>query len=211
MKQRRSEHGGSFAKGKRRARRPLNAKNPVHLVLKSERAIGRRNLKQNRPIVLRTLIKYSKRFGVKIHEKAICGNHIHCVVKAPNRFALQNFFRVVAGQIAQEILKSHPMAENEFTTNTKLDDILNNSHPKNRRSFWTSLAYTRIVRWGFDFRNVINYVVRNTLETERIISYKARRQFVGTLADTYSVKTPKDLFLIFSIGDHGRTVGVQTN
>ncbi len=178
LKKRRSEHGGSFSVLTRRSRRPLNSDNPVHLVLRSEIAFGARSLKRNRPIVLRTLFKFSKRFKVKVYEKAICSNHIHCVVKAPSRRAMQNFFRVFAGQIAQEILIAHPLTEMARERGDRGGTSAGeNTHPKNRRSFWTLLAYTRIVRWGFDFRTVLKYVVRNTLETERIIPYKPRRKF----------------------------------
>lgn len=189
LKQRRSEHGGSFANRKRRARRPLNTNNPVHLVLKSDNAIGRRSLKSNRGIVLRALGRYSKHFGIKIYEKAVCGNHIHCVVRSRSRTSMQNFCRVFAGQIAQEILRQHPYSAEElrlhhYRRKKKQEPP---RHPKNRRTFWTSLVYTRIVRWGFDFRNVLNYVVRNFLETERIIPYKPRLRMVKSSTDSATV------------------------
>lgn len=183
LKKRRSEHGGSFSVKSRRSRRPLNTDNPVHLVLRSEIAFGERSLKRNRRIVLRTLFKFSKRFKVKVYEKAVCSNHIHCVVKAPNRRAMQNFFRVFAGQVAQEILQAHPLNEKE-SAERGVTQSMDSAHPKNRRSFWALLAYTRIVRWGFDFRTVLKYVVRNTLETERIIPYKPRQKFAILVVET---------------------------
>ncbi len=183
LRKRRSEHGGSFSVKSRRSRRPLNTDYPVHLVLRSEIAFGARSLKRNRRIVLRTLFKFSKRFEVKVYEKAICSNHIHCLVKAPSRRAMQNFFRVFAGQIAQEILNAHPLTASESADRGGTQSV-GKTHPKNRRSFWTLLAYTRIVRWGFDFRTVLKYVVRNTLETERIIPYKPRRKYEIFVVET---------------------------
>ncbi len=45
------EHGGSISTGKRKNRRPLSTKAPIHLVLKSELAIGQRALTKHRQLI----------------------------------------------------------------------------------------------------------------------------------------------------------------
>lgn len=159
----------------RKTRRPLNSKRPVHLVLRSDLARGKRSLFKNKRLVLQFLRKYSKMFGVRVYEIAVCGNHLHGVVRCSDRTRLQNFFRVFAGQVAQEILRMHPLQRGEEKA------FRGGTHPKSQKSFWSLLAYTRIVAWGRDFENVIAYVFRNTLETLKLIEYTrtTRRIFSG--------------------------------
>jgi REP element-mobilizing transposase RayT len=57
--------------------------------------------------------KAQKRFNIHLYEMAIVSNHIHVLVKGNSRHDLQNFFRVVAGHIAQEILHKLPISEDE--------------------------------------------------------------------------------------------------
>ena len=161
----RFDHGGVLSVRTRKRRRPLNPKKPVHLVLRSDLAKGRRSLLKNKALVLRILERFSKRFNVRVYEVAVCGNHLHCLVKARFRTQLQNFFRVFAGQVAQEILKLFPLQKKEAKA------YRGGTHPKNHKSFWSLLAYTRIVSWGRDFKNVRAYVFRNTLEALGLIAY----------------------------------------
>lgn len=167
----RREHGGSLAIKKRRSRRAITIKQPVHLTLRSDLAQGTRSLIKNRDIVERVAQCYSKRFRIRIYEKAICGNHLHLLVRAQTRRELQYFFRVFAGQVAQEILLRYPLT----LTEKQKRGGTPNAHPKNRRTFWEVLIYSRIVSWGREFRIVKAYVIQNTLEANGIIAYKMRR------------------------------------
>lgn len=177
------EHGGSLALGKRRARRPININKPVHLVLRSDLAKGRRSLMNNQNTVLKVLSKFSRRFHVRIYEKAICGNHIHLLIKAPSRKQLQNFFRVLAGQIAQEILNKYPLQKHEtkaFWGGTPHRNGRGTrgkvQHLKNQRTFWSLILYTRIVSWGRDYLTVKAYVIQNTKEALGLIAYQPRKR-----------------------------------
>lgn len=188
------DHGGSLALHRRRSRRNLDIRKPVHIVLRSELAKKQRSLLRNRILVEKVLRHYSRRFGVKIYEKAICGNHIHLLVKAYARRDLQNFFRVVAGQIAQEILRKYPMQEFEekafwggtpkgFERGAKSQRKKREMHRKNQRTFWSLLLYTRIVSWGRDFGNVGRYLVLNTKEALGIVPFQPRRsRFIASSA-----------------------------
>jgi REP element-mobilizing transposase RayT len=175
FKKTRGEHGGMHALGRRRSRRPLNIKNPVHLTFRSDLAKGRRSLLKHRDKIDRILRKFSRRFEVRVYEKAICGNHIHLCVKASTRRDLQFFFRVVAGQIAQEILREFPLQRHESKAFVSLPGGTP-YHWKNQRTFWSLLAWTRIVAWGRDFRAVCRYVVQNAKEALGLIPYKKRVQ-----------------------------------
>ena len=162
------EHGGALALNSRKSRRPLNTKMPVHLVLRSDLAKDHRSLLKYKRLVLRILNRYAKKFQVRIYECAVCSNHLHCLVKAPSRQQLQNFFRVFSGQVAQEILRLFPLQKNEARA------FRGGTHPKNQKSFWSLLAHTRLVSWGRDFLNVKSYVIQNTLEALGLIPYQKR-------------------------------------
>lgn len=107
------EHGGSLLAGKRKTRRPLSIQKPLHLTLHSDLAYGVRSLLRHRPLIHKIVAKASKRFHVRVYEIAIVSNHIHLLVKGKNRLGLQNFFRVVAGHIAQKILHEFPITQEE--------------------------------------------------------------------------------------------------
>lgn len=164
-----AEHGGVLTFRKRKTRRSIDPSRPVHVVLRSELAVGRRSLMKNRKIVDDVFQKYSRRFRIRIYQKAVCGNHIHCLVKARNRRDLQNFFRVLAGQIGQRILLKHPLLKFEKKAHR------GGTHPKSQKSFWSLLLYSRVVSWGRDFGNVRRYVIRNVLESLGWIAYKKRK------------------------------------
>lgn len=159
------EFGGAFLQGKRRSKRPLNIKTPLHLVLRSELASGDRNLTKHRNHIEKTIKKASRRFKIKVYEIGLVHNHIHLCVRGYQRRDIQNFFRVVAGHIAQNILSLHPLNLKEKRFGYRCSS---------RNKFWQSRIYSRIVSWGQDFLNVRNYVIRNALEGLGLIPVKAR-------------------------------------
>lgn len=167
------EHGGSLSVGRRRSRRPLSTKEPIHLTLRSDLARGQRSLLRHRPLIEKTLKKASARFGVRVYEKAICGNHLHLLVYGKTRLGLQNFFRVVAGHIAQGILDKIPLTSRDLSIagGAPRKQL---GHPKNQRKFWALLVYTRLMTWGREFRVVQRYIIQNTLEALNIIAYRPR-------------------------------------
>lgn len=155
--------------GKRRSRRPVHTKNSLHIVLRSDLAKGPRSLLKHSQLVRRVTLKASKRFGVQVYEKAICGNHIHLLIRGKSKIGVQNFFRVLAGHIAQEILRLFPLTDKERGGAPK------RGCRKNRRVFWSGLLFSRIVGWGGDFAAVSKYVIQNTLEALNIIPYRVRK------------------------------------
>lgn len=185
VKRIRQEHGGSLLVGRRRKARPLSNKSPLHLVLRSDFAKGRRSLLRHRPHIEKVIGKAQKRFGIRVYEKAIVSNHIHLVVRGRRRTDLQNFFRVVAGHIAQEILRLYPLTPVEKVERRKRGG----AHPQSgqpaqnapqartrekENKFWQTRIYSRIVSWGKEYFTVKKYVIQNTLEALGIIPYKPR-------------------------------------
>lgn len=165
----RREHGGTLSVGRRRKQRPLSLKKPLHLVLKSDFAYGSRSLLRHRPIIEKVIEKAKKRFAIRVYEVSIVSSHIHLVIKGHSRKSLQNFFRVLAGHIAQELLRRFPITASEY--------LKRGGAPEGREKvnkFWQTRIYSRIVSWGRDFINVKKYVLRNTLEAMGLIPYKTR-------------------------------------
>jgi hypothetical protein len=59
------------------------------------------------------LRKAARLFQIKVYRVAICGNHLHFLVRGHRREDLQNFFRVLSGHVAQNILREFPVTEVE--------------------------------------------------------------------------------------------------
>jgi REP element-mobilizing transposase RayT len=163
---------------KRRSYRPLNPRHSHHITLKSHHAVGGRCLLKHRNMIVSVMKKASKLFHVRVYEYAVCGNHLHLLVKGPDRESLQNFFRVFAGHTAQIILKRHPLPQARGGAPTK------RGCKKNQRKFWSYLLYSRIVSWGRDFKTVCEYIMRNSLEALNLIAYQPRVNYIPRDKDT---------------------------
>ena len=162
-----------FSLGKRRKRRPLSLKNPLHLVLRSDFAYGSRSLLGHRPLIEKVIAKAKKRFAIRVYEMAIVSNHIHIVIKGRTRQGLQNFFRVVAGHIAQELHRQFPIFQGELPSEKAIPGGAPKALEKVNK-FWQTRIYSRIVGWGREYLRVKKYVVQNALEALGLIPYKTR-------------------------------------
>lgn len=85
--------------GQRKIARPLNCKNPIHLVLRSN---ARQFLRQQL-FVEYYLRKFSKKFQVKIYEQATVSNHIHLIIKVSQKSQYIQFIRAVTGSLAKTL------------------------------------------------------------------------------------------------------------
>ena len=150
------------------------------MTLRSQFAKGQRSLLKHMRQIDGVIKKASELFDIRVYEKAICGNHIHLLIRGKTRLNLQNFFRVVAGHIAQKILESFPITNAERGAERKAAGGAPRGVrkkpvcQKNQRKFWELLVYTRIVTWGKEFRTIAKYIVQNTLEALNIIAYQKR-------------------------------------
>jgi hypothetical protein len=128
-------------------------KHSHHLVLKSRIPVLR--LKRNKTIISSLLLEISERFQVKVYNNSLNSNHIHLLVKSQTQKDLQDFLRVLAGQIAQRITGAV-------------------RGKKNKLSFCLKSAWKRMVHWGRDFLNIQKYIYQNQLETLGLIPYQPR-------------------------------------
>ena len=146
----RTEHGGDLRTGVRKLARPLATRTPMHIVLRSSRAKGNSSMlsKAHFARVQAIVYKFAKTNNVHISQFANVGNHLHLLVQAKSRTGFQNFLRTITGLIARLIMgavKGRPGGK-----------------------FWDSLAFSRTVSWGRDFRAAMKYVFQNTKESSGI-------------------------------------------
>lgn len=156
------EHGGALGRGRRKIARPIDPKAAVHVVLRSSLAKGHLSLLHPRHCehVERYARQIAARNGVRLYRFTNVGNHLHLLVKTPTRKAFQKFLREVAGAIAMIVTgarKGAGLRRNETG-----------------RGFWDQLAYTRIVRWGRDFRNLELYFIKNLFEAEGLLTRRMK-------------------------------------
>jgi REP element-mobilizing transposase RayT len=153
----RKVHGGEYAIGKRKTRRPFSAQKPIHIVMRSGRASGKWSFRQSRSYnkVIELIRAHARASDLKLYNLAVNSNHVHFLVRAKNRKSLQKFLRSVTGHLARFI-----------TGATK-----GNAKGK----FWDALTFTRLVEWGRDFRCAFDYVVQNELEASGLQTYQPRR------------------------------------
>lgn len=140
-----SEFGGDLLKSKRKSKRPLNPKLPIHLVLRAD-VTKSGTLMCWQKFTKTQILKWSKRFQITIQERAIVGNHIHLLIQFSTRENYNNFVRVLCGALAQK---------------TKLK--------------WLCRPFTRIIKLGRDLQNVTKYIIQNQLEAWRVLPYQIRK------------------------------------
>lgn len=167
-------HGGSLRNARAgRFSRPLSGKDPVHLVFKAHRQrikSGFRTYK--RYFLIHKLIdRYSRRFFVKIEQISVQGDHLHLLIRTGRRSNFQSFFRVVAGQIAQqfekqELVTDTPAAE----AGSRVTDT-----PKAGTGLWKHRPFTRVVKGWRAYRIVRDYIQLNEREALGVIDYNQQR------------------------------------
>lgn len=152
-------HGGILRRKRHgRKARPLATKSAIHLVFKIDRQKLKKGFRS--PLgfqICNTVIKtYANRFFVKIEQLAICNDHIHLLIRLSRRSLGQNFFRVVAGQIAQN-LKNNGF----WVTDTQ--------------SVWKFRPFSRVIIGWKAYLIARDYVRLNAREADGSLPYKRER------------------------------------
>lgn len=152
------QFGGSLLKkSNAKTARPLSTKHAMHVVLRSSRATGEWSLRsaKNHKIVERTLISLAKKYGIRIHEFANVGNHLHLLIKLKNRTTFAPFIRALSGTIA---LKT--------TSANKLSKL--------KEKFWDYRPWTRIVELKKAYSLAKDHVIQNHLAAIGYLTYRPR-------------------------------------
>ena len=189
----RLSYGGQLRKKKLgRTARPLSSRESIHLVLKAQKdslRTGTLRSPYSRAIIQRITKTYALRFHIKIEQYSIQGDHIHFLIRAPRRFGYQYFFRVIAGQIAQQF-QSAGVLKKPMTGTPRGPQASTKSCPntgqKNCESstgLWMHRPFTRVVRGHRAYKIVRDYVQLNECEIRGVIRYNKRRLKGLSMAD----------------------------
>jgi len=147
LENRKKEFGGSLLLGKRKSKRPLSTRHPLHLVLKSvEKGLfspGNRSLEA-------LIQKTAHEFNIQLYEKALNWSHIHLLIRIRSREDYVKFIRALTSRITERIRKSRPQIETIFALR----------------------PFTRILSWGRDFKQALHYLIQNQMEARGLIKRK---------------------------------------
>lgn len=152
--------GGSLLKNSHaRMPRPIDSKNFLHIVLKSDAATGDKKFTKKKVEVLEKIHRRSHDYGLKIRKVAVASNHIHILVQLRSRRRFIAWLRGLTGVLARLMLGAE---KGKAKLNSKQDH------------FWNLRPFTRVVFWGRDCTGVENYIGRNILEAIGFIAYTPR-------------------------------------
>jgi putative transposase len=169
-------HGGSLRNHRAgRSHRPLSCKDPLHVVLKINKyALKGRSLRASKVFQLtQNMIRiYSKKFFVKVEQISIQNDHIHLLIRTSRRSLFHHFFRVVAGQIAQNCQQLglyHQNTESKHVTDTPTNKL------GKKVSLWKHRPFSRVVKGYRAYRRVRNYIQLNENEALGETVYQVNR------------------------------------
>jgi REP element-mobilizing transposase RayT len=134
------EFGGSLLIGKRKARRPLSTKSPIHLILKSS---GNKIFHPGNTDMNSIVRSDAKRFGIKIYDLAVNWTHIHLLVKIPSREAYNQFIRSVTAKLVIYFSKKAGWS---------------------LKGLFNLRPFTKIISWGRQFKNGLQYMIKNQIQ-----------------------------------------------
>jgi putative transposase len=168
-------HGGSLRQKRQgRGQRPLSTKEPLHLVLKVRRErLRSRSLRtgKSHALILKIMRRYAKRFWVKVEQVSIQGDHCHLLIRAPRRAKYHDFFRVFAGQIAQQFEREGMLRPQPQTRVTDAPPL----GWQRGTGLWRYRPFSRVVRGYRAYRIVRDYIQLNECEALGLIPYRKLR------------------------------------
>lgn len=190
-------HGGELRKKRSgRGSRPLSTKDSHHLVFKVDKEkLRNRSFRHPKSFkyVQFLIEKYSRKFYVKIEQISYQHDHIHILARSSRRSNFHNFFRVFAGQIAQNLkvtdtpkvpLENSSKSVTDTTPKFRTDSIPSAMHELDAKSgvstkkefrFWKSRPFTRIVKEWRSYLVVRDYIQLNEKEITGAILYRKKR------------------------------------
>jgi len=146
LKKQKLEFGGKeFKNYNPNSSRPLAVKTPIHVVMRAPMARAHLSMLFYDKEIRKIIKKQSEKSGVKIHDFANSGNHLHFVCTLTRIDGWKAFIRAVSGLIARTVLG----AERGKAIGAK---------------FWEARPWTRILAWGRAYKIVRNYIGINKTE-----------------------------------------------
>lgn len=133
-----SEFGGALLKRKRKTARPLTSKKPIHIVIRSTKARGPHSFANNRKRLDQELRRCSIKWGIKVYRRVWVWDHLHAIIKIPNRTLYKNWIRELNSAIVRSL---------------------------KAKDFFELRPYTRVIEWGKHLLQAKSYLELNEMET----------------------------------------------
>lgn len=172
-------HGGVLRQKRHgRGRRSLSCKHSLHVVFKINKIVLRsQSLRthQNFTLCREIIQKYANRFFVKIEQISIQGDHIHCLVRTNRRSFFHHFFRVVAGQIAQQFEKTDKLREVIDARGKGIGIVTDTQKSRRKLGLWKYRPFSRVVRGYKAYKIARDYIQLNEKEALGEIPYRKNR------------------------------------
>jgi hypothetical protein len=135
--------GGSLLKNSHaKSARPYSNKAAMHLILKSTA----RNLRRLDRVVEQIIEQQAKKHFIRVYSLENVGNHLHLVVKSKHSVYMKRFLRAICGLIPRSITGAQK------------------GQPSNAK-FWAMKPFTRVIKWGRDFKTIKNYMTINRYQS----------------------------------------------
>lgn len=135
--------GGSLLRGKRKRARPISTKRPMHMVLKSSFAVGGLSFLVHRSALERVLSSCARRWGVRLMDHQWNSNHVHLIIRVSSRTLYRRWIRDLTASLVLLLARK-------------------TGFPLKR--FFDHRPFTRVLNWGKDLRNAIDYLELNEME-----------------------------------------------
>ncbi len=178
-------HGGALRRlSGGRGARALACRLPLHVVFKINRSrLKSRSLRSNQSfrLIHKIVQDYSKMFFVKVEQITIQPDHLHLLIRTSRRSLFHHFFRVVAGQIAQQFLKCGLSFEKTErspkagVTGTPNHSLKKTKYQDRSEDFWKFRPFSRVVMGYKAYKIVRDYIQLNELEAAGVIEYSKLR------------------------------------
>ena len=132
--------GGSLLIGVRKNARMLSTKKPIHAILKSS---GSRFFNPGNRSIETLIYSHAAKYKIKIHRVSLNWSHVHMIIMIPSRDAYKAFIRTLTAAIVRAVSKIAG---------------------KVLKGIFDLRPYTRILEWGRDYKNVMEYHDLNDIE-----------------------------------------------
>jgi len=170
MKIKNGSFGGNTLIGRRKTKRPLAINKPIHLILRLNNSCSRLIFSPQYRKSMQILKKTAVDFNIKIYELAFNYSHLHLVIKLENTYDYAKFIRALTCRFAA-------LARNVVSDTGATDRLRARPSPtaqtikkaartaKVKIPLFMGRPYTRIVTWGRNFKQLIQYIYKNHLES----------------------------------------------
>ena len=158
--------GGENLIGKRKMKRPLSTREPIHLILRTHSEFARELFSPLYKKSMKTVKLTANQFQIKIYELAFNFTHVHLVIKLKNKSDYVKFIRALTARLAA---------------------LARRTLQKKALCVFQHRPYTRIVSWGRDWRRLIEYVLNNQVESG-VLNQKEAFESLGEYAISIKIR-----------------------